>query len=415
MPLFTVLYEYILKHKQDNCMQIIVVGGGFGGVKAALELSKNKKVRVTLITDKPDFQYYPSLYSTATGGSRMQSWVPLGEIFAHRDNVHVILDTVTSLDRAKKTITTASGAVHEYKKLVLSLGSVTTYFGIKGLDEYAFGIKSQKEILRLKQHLLQCFSQANKVDPRLLIIGAGPTGVELASSLGSYLARLRTKFNQPNPFMAISIIEAAPRVLPRMSEKASALVEARLKKLGITVELNKKVESETADSLIVSGKPIKSSTVVWTSGVANNPFYAANASQFELAPNGRVVVDEHMRVDPRVYVIGDNAVTPYGGLAQTALHDGAYVAKQILGKSNKPYKAKQPPVVVPVGENWALFEYKWIRFGGWMGALMRQAADLIGYRDILPLSQAIDTWRTQTIKEDDILIAGFSEAKEGEA
>lgn len=392
-------------------MQIIVVGGGFGGVKTALELSKNKKAHVTLISNRADFQYYPALYSTATGGSHLQSWVSLGEIFAERDNVTLIIDTLTNIDRSAQTITTSSGATHTYKKLVLALGSVTTYFGIEGLDHYAYGIKSNEEITRLKQHLLHEFSTPNGADSNFLIIGAGPTGVELASSLGTYLKHLKKKFNTAQPRVSISIIEAAPRVLPRMSEKASALVLARLKKLGVHVELNKKVEAATADSLMVSGRPIKSHTIIWTSGVANNPFFAANASQFNLAPNGRVVVDSHMRVDPHVYVIGDNALTPYGGLAQTALHDALYVSKQILGKSTKKYKAKQPPVVVPVGENWAIFEYKKLRFGGRFGSLIRQAADLTGYSELLPFGQALGTWRAQTIKEEDMIIAGFDSTK----
>lgn len=393
-------------------MQTIVVGGGFGGVKTALELSKNKKAHVTLISDRPDFQYYPALYSTATGGSRLQSWVPLGEIFAGRENVTIIIDTVTRLDKAKKTITTASGATHQYQNLVLALGSVTTYFGIEGLDHYAYGIKSYQEITRLKQHLLHDFSQTNGADSHFLIIGAGPTGVELASSLGDYLKHLKKKFGTKQPRVTISIIEAAPRVLPRMSEAASKKVQARLKRLGVHVELNKKVEAATADTLVVSGRPIKSHTVIWTSGVANNPFFKANESQFTLAPNGRVVVDKHMRVDPHVYVIGDNAITPFGGLAQTALHDAIYVSKQILRTSTQKYKAVQPPVVVPVGENWAIFEYKKIRFGGWLGALIRQAADFIGYHDMLPLGQALGVWRAQHIKEEDVIIAGYDTAKE---
>lgn len=391
-------------------MQTIVVGGGFGGVKAALELSKNKKMQVTLISDRPDFQYYPALYSTATGGSHLQSWVPLGVIFAGRDNVRIIIDSLTSIDKASRTITMASGTKHEYHKLVLALGSVTTYFGIPGLDEYAYGIKSHDEIERLKQHLLREFSTAHAADSHFLIVGAGPTGVELASSLGTYLEKLKKEYKKPQARMSISIIEAAPRVLPRMSEKASAKVEKRLKKLGVHVELNKKVESETADSLIVSGRPIKSHTVIWTSGVANNPFFKANESQFKLAPNGRVLVDKHMRADKYVYVIGDNAVTPFGGLAQTALHDAIYVAKQILGKSRKPYKAKQPPVVVPIGENWAIFEYKKLRFGGWLGSLVRTAADFVGYSDILRFGQALGVWRAQKVKEKELYLTSYNKA-----
>ena len=381
-------------------MQITIVGGGFGGVKAALTLSKKKNAHITLITDKPDFQYYPALYGTATGNSHLQSWIPLGEIFAGHDNIEVIIDSVTKLDKATRTITTASGATHKYNKLVLALGSVTTYFGIPGLDNYAYGIKSHDEITRLKEHLLEEFSKPDGADKDFLIVGAGPTGVELASALGTYLKHLKNRYKQREPRITISIIEAAPRVLPRMSEQASALVAARLKKLHVHVELNKKVEEETADSLIVSGKPIKSHTVIWTSGVANNPFFKANADQFELSPNGKVVVDAHLRSGKDVYVIGDNAFTQWSGLAQTALRDGIFVAKHILGKSHKKYVAKLPPVVVPIGEDWAIFEYKKIRFGGRLGALIRSAADFVGYSDILPFGQALGVWRAQKIKEE---------------
>lgn len=385
-------------------MQVVVVGGGFGGVKAALELSKSKKVSVTLISDRPDFQYYPALFSTATGGSTLQSWVALGEIFAHRHNVHVIVDRATTINKAKKTITTASGTEYPYQKLVLALGSVTTYFGIEGLDQYAFGIKSYDEIMQLKQHLLHGFAQTGNVDTRYLVIGAGPTGVELASALGDYLQHLKKKYQRKGK-ISVSLIEAAPRVLPRMSEAASAKVTQRLKKLGVKVEVNKKVEAETADSLIVNGRPIKSHTVIWTSGVATNPFYTENESQFEFSPNHKVVVDAHLRSSKDVYVIGDNAFTPYSGLAQTALHDGIYVAKHILQRHKAAYKPKQPPVVVPVGEGWAIFEYKWIRFGGFLGALMRRAADFMGYRDILPLGQALGVWHTTTVREEAVYYA----------
>lgn len=381
-------------------MHVTVVGGGFGGIKTALELAKHKKMHVTLISDKPDFQYYPALYSTATGGSNFQSWIPLGEIFANHDNVSVVIDSVTKLDKTARTITTASGETHHYTTLVLALGSVTTYFGIPGLDEYAYGIKSREEIEHLKKHLVREFSEPHSADSQFLVIGAGPTGIELASSLGTFLKDLKKKYGTPHARISISIIEAAPRVLPRMSEKASRKVEKRLKSLGIHVETNKKVEAETADALIVNGKPIKSHTVVWTSGVANNPFYAANADQFELSKNGKVAVDAHMRADPHIYVIGDNAFTPYSGLAQIAIHDAVFIAKHILKKSKKKYSAKLPAVVVPVGENWAIFEYRWLTFGGRLGSLIRQAADIIGYRDILPLHQTLRAWSSQTIKSD---------------
>jgi NADH dehydrogenase FAD-containing subunit len=156
---------------------------------------------------------------------------------------------------------------------------------------------------------------------------------------------------------------------------------------------------------MVSGNSIDSRTVIWTSGVANHPFYKNNAEHFEFAKNGRIVVDEYMQAAKNVYVIGDNAATQFTGLAQTALHDALFVAsnlkRQAQHKTLKKYKAVMPPVVVPVGENWAVFEWRGLRLYGWIASLLRRAADFIGYSDMLPLGQALGVWRASTIMEDD--------------
>lgn len=397
-------------------MNITIVGGGFGGVKAALELAKRRTNHITLISDKSDFQYYPALYGTATGGSHLQSWVPLGEIFAGIDNIKVQLDTIETIDSAQKTITGASGVVYNYETIILALGSVTTYFGIDGLETFAYGIKSAEEITKLKQHLYEEFTGEGKVDGNFVIIGAGPTGVELASALGLYLNRLASHYGVSNHKMSISLVEATPRVLPRMSEKTSRKVMKRLQALGVRVEVGKKVESATIDTLMVSGKPIKTHTIIWTSGVANNPFYKNNAAAFELAPNGRVVVDKHMQTKGGIYVIGDNAITPFGGLAQTALHDALYVSRDLMAKAaHRPrpeYKAVMPPSVVPVGENWAVFEWHKIRLYGWPASLLRKAADFLGYHDILPLGQALGVWHAQRIREEDYFVPASGEVSE---
>src|SRR5690606_13947236 len=115
------------------------------------------------------------------------------------------------------------------------------------------------------------------------------------------------------------------------------------------------------------------------------PFYKENNSVFKFAPNHRIVVDQYMRAAPDIYVIGDNAATPYTGLAQTALHDAIFVAKNIQREKKdrrpKDYKAVKPPVVVPVGERWAVFEWHKLRLYGWIAACIRRAADFIGYHD----------------------------------
>jgi len=386
-------------------MKITIVGGGFGGVKAALELAKDTKNSITLISDKPDFQYYPALYSAATGHSHLESWVPLGEIFAGKKNIHVHMDTITSVDPAKKIFVGESGTEYAYETGILALGSVTTYFGIQGLDSYSYGIKSAAEIKRLKQHLYEDIAEKHEVDKHYVVIGGGPTGVELAAALGSYIERLCEHHNMKRRNIHIDLIEAAPRILPKMSEKTSRKVERRLRKLGVAVQTGKAVELATADQIMVSGKPIKSQTVIWTSGVANHPFFKANEAHFTFGRGGKVVVDEFMKAGDDLYVIGDNALTPFTGLAQTALHDALFVAHNLRriqqGSLPEKYKAVLPPVVVPVGENWAVFEWHWLRLYGWIASLLRRAADFVGYSDILPLGQALGVWHASRIMEDD--------------
>lgn len=386
-------------------MNITIVGGGFGGVKAALELAKDSKNNITLISDKPDFQYYPALYGTATGHSHAQSWVPLGQIFAGKDNIRVVLDEIVNINPEKHVLTSSVGVDYSYETLIMALGTVTTYFGIEGLDTYAFGIKSAAEIKKLKHHLYSQLSEQGSIDKHYVIVGAGPTGVELAAALGSYLERLCKHYGVTHSNINISLIEAAPRVLPKMSEVTSAKVATRLEKLGVNVQTGQAVQSATADNLVVSGKPIKSQTVIWTSGVANHPFYKENAQHFTLAPNGRVVVDSHMLAAEDVYVIGDNAATQYTGLAQTALHDALFVTGNIRRAKNKQplkeYRAVMPPVVVPVGEDWAVFEWRKLRLSGWLASIIRRMADLMGYSDILPIGLSLGVWRAQRVLEDD--------------
>lgn len=394
-------------------MKITIVGGGFGGVKTALELAKDKKNQITIITNKPDFQYYPALYSTATGHSHLESWVPLSKIFAGIDNVDVQFDTIKTIDAQKKMLTGESGVVYAYETCVMALGTVTTYFGIKGLDQYAYGIKSDTEIKKLKARIHTDIVEKRAMDKHYVVIGAGPTGVELSAAIGSYLKQLAEHYEIKDADIQVDLIEAAPRVLPKMNEHVSRRVHKRLEKLGVNVQTGQTVEAETEDSLMVSGKAIESRTVIWTSGVANHPFFKENESQFKFAPNGRVVVDEYMQVIDGLYVIGDNAATPFTGLAQTALHDALFVSANLVrkeqGKQLKKYKAVMPPVVVPVGEGWAVCEWNGMRFYGWIGALLREAADMIGYSDVLPLGQSLGVWRARRIKEDDFFTPSVAE------
>ena len=309
------------------------------------------------------------------------------------------------IDTKKKQLTGTSGGTYLYDRCILALGSVTTYFNFEGLETYSYGIKSEQEIQELKHHIYCDIAEHHMVDKHYVIVGAGPTGVELAAALGSYLRRLCEHYKVKEHAIRIDLIEAAPRVLPRMNEHVSMRVAKRLKKLGVNVQVGKTVQSETANEITVSGRSIKSQTVIWTSGVANSPFYDNNKSQFKFAPHGRVAVDQYMRAAEDVYVIGDNAATLYTGLAQTALHDAKFVAGNILreqrGWRPQEYRAVQPILIVPVGDKWSALEWHKLRLYGWPAALLRRAADFVGYSDVLPLGQALGVWRASTVIEDD--------------
>src|SRR5262249_10083635 len=156
-------------------------------------------------------------------------------------------------------------------------------------------------------------------------------------------------------------VEAAPRILPRSAPAVSAKVQRKLESLGVRVLTATTVKAETAEALEVEGQSIATKTVVWTAGTSTNPFYYSNGAHFQLAKNVHVMVSDHLEAKEHVYVIGDNANTPYTGMAQTALHDADFVAADLRrayhGQSRPVYRPKMPVSVIPVGDYWAVAEW----------------------------------------------------------
>lgn len=380
---------------------ILIVGGGFGGVKTALELADDDHFNVTLLTSHADFRYYPTLYKTATGGRRVGSSIPLTQLLGDK-GVRIVIGEAKELDRRTKTVITTEGQAVPYDSLVLALGVVTNYFNIKGLERYAFGIKTPEDALKLKQHLHQQLIDEHEPDLNYVIVGAGPTGIELAGALPYYLQHIMKKHGVKRRKVHIDLIEAAPRLLPRMPRDTSRMVKHQLKRLGVKLYVGQAVQGETADELIVNGKPIRSHTVVWTAGVTNHPFFSEN--KFALTNHGKVSVDVFLQAEPDIFVIGDNANTPYSGMAQTAINDGKFIAKnlkrQAVGKDFKSYVAKKPITVLPAGSHWAAVIWGPLRLYGWLGYALREAADLIGFHDYEPWAKAYSQWFTELGSEE---------------
>lgn len=385
-------------------MNILVIGGGFGGIKAALELSKRNIGKVTLISDEPYFLHHATLYATATGKNTSESVISLKEIFMGHQNVTVVQDSMQSIDSDRR-IVIGKTKQYKYDELIIAIGSVTTYFGINGMAQHAFGIKSLDEITKFKEHIRHELVE-NRFDKEYFVIGAGPTGVELAAALCEYLHHLIKVYQLKTSKTRVTIVEAAPRILPKSSETASRIVTKRLKKMGIKVLVNHKVNALDDDMITIDGKDIATSTAVWTSGVANNPFFAAHDHLFHLAPNGRVNVNPYLEAAPHIYVVGDNNTVKYSGMAWPAMYQATFVAKH-LNRLTKHYPrvAYHPHSVMsgfPVGEKWGYVEWLGVYVSGKVGYFVRRHMELYGYRQLLPRAKALAIWHAHDLADADV-------------
>lgn len=365
--------------------KVLILGGGFGGIKAALELAGEPAFEVSLLSDQADFRFYPALSRVATGGKTAASSIPLPSIFGDKP-VKLIRDSAEKLDRADKIVKGASGKTYPYDVLIIALGVVTNFYGIKGLAKYAYGIKTLDDAHRLRDHLHQQLTKHRAPDLNYVVVGGGATGVMLAADLKHYVERLMANHNLAAQPIHIDLIEAEARLLPRLPRSFARVVTRRLRHLGVNLYLGQKVEAETAAALMVNGQPIASQTVIWTAGVTNHPFFKAN--DFKLSKHGRVMVDQYLQAEPNIYVIGDNTETKYSGMAQTALLDGKYVAgnlkHRLSGRSPRSYQPVRPVYSIPIGVGWAAVLWGSLRLYGWLGWLLRQVADFKAYHTYQP-------------------------------
>ena len=384
-------------------MRTVIVGGGFAGVKAAIEISKKNIGKVTLISDEDYFLHHATLYATATGRSRDESVVPLTDIFADYPNVTVVKDKITSIDPKRKLVTSRKKD-YSYDTLVLAMGVVTTYFNISGMAEHSYGIKTLAEVKKFNRALHESVIKDEKFDKNYVVVGAGPTGVELAGALAEYMHRIAENHHVKRRKYNILLVEAAPRILPRSSETASRKVRAQLQKLGVKVMENHKVQALDDDFIYIDGKKTSTHTTIWTSGVANHPFFTKHAEYFKLAKNGRVEVNQYLEAYPNIYVIGDNASTKFTGVAWNALDDATFVAKHLARKVAKrsliERRPTSPPSGIPVGDHWSYVEWHGVYVAGRIGAWLRRRIELKGYLALLPRAKALSAWHAHDRYEE---------------
>jgi len=383
-------------------MNTVIVGGGFAGVRAALMLDKYKLGKITLISDIPYFLHHATLYSTATGRDKAESVIPLEDIFADRPNVKIVIDTMKSIDAGRKLVVGKEND-YNYDNLIIAIGCVTTYFNINGMCNHCFGIKSLQEVDDFTNHIRDEIINNKHLDKNYFVIGAGPTGVELAGSLQQHLQEQLKIHKNTYGKIKISIVEAAPRIVPRSSDTAAKLISKRLQNIGIKVLVGQTVEALDGDTITISGKKYPTETAIWTSGVANNPFFAKHKELFDLAPNGRVNVNKYLQASDDIYVIGDNNTVKYSGTAWPAFAQAEFVAKHLKRISRNRqlgrFKPHEPPSGIPVGSKWGYVEWHGIYLTGRSGYYVRRKIELRGYMKILKIHAAIAAWRAHDLPE----------------
>ena len=397
----------------ESNKKVLIVGGGFAGIEAARKLGKMRlpNVSVALLSNKSYFEYYPALYRVVTGASPIEVCVPLVDMVPK--NVEVVMDGATAIDLQKKTVTCMTGTVRSFDYIVLALGSETTYFNLPGLSDLAHGFKSVQEAVDLKKHLHLLFQEHAHPDPKemvshfhIIIVGGGPSGVEVAGDLTAYMHRLSKHYGVDPSLVTIDLIESNGRLVPATDPRASAHILARLRSLGVNIFLNRQLVSEEVEQVYLKDMTMKAKTLIWTAGTKLNSLFDS-IQGLSFSPKKRVLVDEYMHAVgfDYVFVVGDAASTAYSGLAQTAIYDGNYagtaIAQTIKGRSIAPYQPKPTSFSIPVGDNWGVFVWHNIRIYGIVAYWMRHFIDFMYFAGVLSprklFSLFFEGWRYRSV------------------
>lgn len=383
--------------KKSKTYRVVIVGGGFGGVKAALELANKRGFDVQLISTHTNFEYHGALYRSATGHSPMEVVVPLRDIFKRAKNVELILDTIAAINPKRKTLRSEDGTDYPYDIVILAMGNQVNYFGIDGMNEHAFAMTTIPQTIALRAKLIQLFKQP-AATPTIAVVGAGPTGVELAGELQAFARRISHRYRTRLAHPKVILLEGSDRVLPSFDPVLSGKAYKRLQQLGVELRLSTKVDSCEPGKVCLAGGDLKADVIVWTAGSKAVDFYLQHPRVFRM-DRGRVEVDRYLRATGHsdIFVIGDNASTPFSGMAQTALHDAKFVVRNLLrmqrGTPAVAYRAWHPLYVVSIGEKWAILQTQKVKRSGYRGWVVRRQADRWIFKNFLPYQAAIRQWR----------------------
>jgi NADH dehydrogenase len=373
-----------------NRKRIVIVGGGFAGIAAARALKKCD-ADVVLIDRRNHHIFQPLLYQVATAVlAPSDIAAPIRQLAETQRNLTVVLGEVSRINLTAWSIEASCPGIGvrtiEFDYLVVAAGMRPSYFGHDEFEKYAPGLKSLSDADAIRTKILSAYELADMTEDEgerarqrtFVLVGAGPTGVELAASMALLATvTLRREFRRIDPAKSsIILIEGGKRILPTFAERLAKKAEKRLEKLGVKIMTGVRVETVDEDGVVADGKRIPSATVLWTAGVAPSPIVKLLGAKSDRA--GRVSVGPYLNVqDIRgVYVVGDAASVvsdgrPVPGVAQAAIQQGRYVGQQIAlmleGRLPKgPFRYVDKGSMAVVGKNFAILESGHLRLSGFL-------------------------------------------------
>jgi NADH:ubiquinone reductase (H+-translocating) len=370
--------------------RVLIVGGGFAGLYAARQLGKDERLAITVVDRRNFHLFTPLLYQVATGAvSPGDIAQPLRSILRRQRNTTVLLGEAVGLDPDRREVLLADGGPLGYDSLIVASGARFSYFGHDGWARDAPGLKSLDDALEIRRRILIAFEAAEREhDPQrraewltFVIVGGGPTGVELAGSLGE-IARdtLRRDFRSIDTRSArINLVEALPRILPTYPADRSASARRQLERLGATVRTATRVvdiddHSVTVERADGTRELIPARTVLWAAGILASSFVSAVAKA-TAAPtdrNGRIEVQPDLTVPghPEIFAVGDAAVQPWKkdravpGVAQGGIQGGRYAASLIQARLSAetlpPFRYRNRGDVAVIGRLAGVTDIPWL-------------------------------------------------------
>ena len=384
--------------------RVVILGGGFGGLYAAKALARGP-LDITLVDRRNHHLFQPLLYQVATATLNPSDIaVPIRSVLRSRKNVRVLLGEAAKVDPHGRQVHLTDGAVLPYDFLIVATGATHSYFGHPEWWSVAPGLKSVEDALEIRKRVFVAYEAAERIaDPAeraafmsFVIIGAGPTGVEMAGALAE-IARhsLPGDFRSIDPSKSrVILVEGLPRVLPSYPEQLSARAQRRLERLGVEVKTNHRVTGIDAEGVDLGGERLPARTVIWAAGVAASPL--ARSLGVPLDRAGRVLVEPDLTIPGfrEVYVIGDLAYLeqdgrPVPGVSPAAMQEGRHAAanirRQMQGLDTRPFRYLDKGNFAVIGRGAAVGDVfgklKLSGFLAWMAWLFIHIFFLIGFRN----------------------------------